>query len=133
MEQFVNQYTILFNKAKTDFNAARLLYTEFLNGHSEIDLEVVFFHLQQSAEKCLKAILSKNLVNFPKVHDLELLVKLVLQAKNDLKIDVDLLTELSDFAVEGRYAIIHDDLENTEAYFDELENLLLKANRILSQ
>lgn len=133
MEQFVNQYTILFNKAKTDFNAARHLYTEFLKGQGEIDLEIVFFHLQQSAEKCLKAILSKSMINFPKVHDLELLVNLVFQAKNELTVNIELLTELSDFAVEGRYAIIHDELENTEIYFKELESLLEQTNIFLMQ
>lgn len=73
------------------------------------------------------------MVNFPKVHDLELLINLVFQTKNDLNVNIELLTELSDFAVEGRYAIIHDDLENTEIYFKELEKLLEQTNVFLIQ
>lgn len=74
MAKYIKQYIILFSKAKTDFSAAKLLFANYNSGSGEIDLEVVCFHLQQTAEKCLKAVLSKNSINYPRVHDLELLI-----------------------------------------------------------
>ena len=133
MAKYLNQYQILFNKAKTDLSAARLLYRNFVSGNNEIDLEVVCFHLQQCAEKCLKAILSKNRSNFPKVHDLELLMNLVKQSNIELQLDNDLLTELNDFAVEGRYAILHDDLIMVENYFLEMDQLIKSTNQIIDR
>ena len=124
MAGFIEQYHILFNKAKADFIAAKVLYGEFKGGNSELDLDIICFHLQQCAEKLLKALLAKNHVNSPKTHDLELLLNLV--SIHDIKLltDEDLLLELNDFAVEGRYAVIHDDLDNTSVYFVLLEELI---------
>lgn len=132
MAEFLSQYQLLYNKAKTDFNAAQVLFRSFNKGDCELDLEVIYFHLQQCAEKCFKALLSFHQVNFPKVHDLELLVNLIKPLNIDLLSDTELLIELSDFAVEGRYNVIHDDLNQTQQYFQEVESLLLQVNNIIS-
>ena len=39
-----------------------------------IDIEVVFFHLQQATEKYIKAVLSYMDVHFSKTHDLLMLL-----------------------------------------------------------
>ena len=118
MAGFVEQYNILFNKAKADFTASKILYSEFEGGNSEIDLDVIYFHLQQCAEKLLKALLSKYQINYPKVHDLEVIFNLIKEHNIQISVNKDLLFELNDFAVEGRYAVIHDDLDNTNVYFE---------------
>lgn len=124
MVGFLDQYQIFFNKAKTDFTAAQLLYAEFENGNSELDLDIIYFHLQQCVEKLFKALLSQNNINPPRVHDLEVLLNLLLDAGIDIQIDEELMLELNDFAVEGRYAVIHDDIDNVPAYFGILQDLM---------
>ena len=37
----------------------------------EIDIEKIYFELQQSGEKLLKSMLSKKAIRFPKSHDIE--------------------------------------------------------------
>lgn len=132
MAEFLSQYQLLYNKARTDFNAAQVLFFSFNQGDSELDLEVIYFHLQQCAEKCFKSILSYHQINFPKVHDLEVLVNLLRPLKVNLQVDTELLIELSDFAVEGRYNVIHDDLNQAQLYFKEVESLLSLVSKLIS-
>ena len=131
MVSFLNQYEILFNKAKADLFAANVLYARFNEGNSELDLEVICFHLQQCAEKLIKAVLSKRQINYPKIHDLETLLTILNINDIDLKPDRNLLIELSDYAVEGRYAIMHDDLENIQNIFILLANMVNEAYTIV--
>jgi HEPN domain-containing protein len=123
MVQYLKQYIILFNKAKTDLKAAQILFEQYNDGVSELDLEIITFHLQQSAEKFIKAILSKNEIYYPKFHDLAPLLKLLNENSIDLETNQKLLIELNDYAVEGRYAVIHDDLDKTVTYIKELIKL----------
>lgn len=89
MGKFLNHCDILFRKATTDYHAAQILYSRFSAGESEIDLEIILFHLQQCAEKLLKAVLSKKEVNYPKVHDLEVLIDLLTDKGLNFQIDRD--------------------------------------------
>jgi len=132
MAKFLNQYTIFLNKARTDFIAAKLLYEGFIAGNQELDLEVICYHLQQCAEKSFKAILSIRRILFPRVHDLEVLFNLVAENGIGLTFNKDLLVELSDFATEGRYAVIHDDIIQTDLYFVEVGKLLQFAEEFVS-
>lgn len=77
----------------------------------------------------LKAILSKNDTAFPRTHDLEDIIELC--RKNDIELidNVDRLTDLTEYAVQGRYAIIHDDLEDADEYIILLEKLLSYAKQ----
>ncbi|HKJ79215.1 MAG TPA: HEPN domain-containing protein [Prolixibacteraceae bacterium] len=132
MDQFLKQYQILFRKANVDYRSAQNLYEDFQQGDSELDIDVILFHLQQCAEKCLKSILSFRKINFPKVHDLELLAKMVYENRIALELNIDDLIELNDFAVESRYAIIHDDLDNAEQYFQLLKKLVEQTEDLIS-
>jgi HEPN domain-containing protein len=131
MVSFLNQYEILFNKAKADLFAANVLYAKFNEGNSELDLEVICYHLQQCAEKLMKAVLSKKQIYYPKIHDLETLLKIIKDNNIDLNPDRDLLIELNDYAVEGRYTIMHDDLENVQNIFIILTNMVNEAHIIV--
>ncbi len=132
MVSFVKYYELLMQKAAVDLRSARVLYNDFQNGDSVLDLEVILFHLQQAAEKCLKSLLSFNQIHYPKVHDLEVLLNMILENKIPLEIDSDRLIDLSDFAVEGRYSLLHDDLVDVEKYFKEMELLFLQAKELTS-
>jgi HEPN domain-containing protein len=123
MGKFLNQYEIFFKKAKSDLAASEILYAKFIEG-GDLDIDIIFFHLQQSAEKLIKTVLSKNKINFPRIHDLETLLKIAHDHKIDLHMDSGLLSELNDSAVEGRYSMIHDDIANIQNYFTILHKLL---------
>ena len=131
MVSFLNHYEILFNKAKADLFAANLLYARFNEGNSELDLEVICFHLQQCEEKLMKAVLSKSQINYPKIHDLETLLNLLDNNSINLNPDRNLLIELSDYAVEGRYTIMHDDIENVQNIFVLLNNMVKESYAIV--
>jgi len=36
----------------------------------EIDMEAIYFHLQQASEKYIKSLLSFNKIHFEKIHDI---------------------------------------------------------------
>jgi HEPN domain-containing protein len=120
---FLKQYELLFKKAAVDLKAAQNLYSDFREGDIELDMEVVFFHLQQAAEKLIKALLSYNQVNFPKVHDLEELHKIIIKNHIIIHIEQEKLFDLGDYAVEGRYAVFHDDFEDAKDYIQMLLKL----------
>jgi len=123
-ERFLKQYEILFKKAKVDFNTAKLVMDSFEKGEIELDLEIVMFHLQQSAEKFLKALIDYNNIKFPHTHDIEDLIILIKEEKIPILADIEFCIPLSEYAVEGRYAIINDDIEDTGKYIEFIDNLL---------
>jgi len=122
--EFLKQYEILFKKARTDLKVAKNILEDFENGDDELDLEVVMFHLQQSAEKLLKSILAFNKQHFLKTHDIKNLIFACNENKIDLIDNIISLIPLTDYAVEGRYAIIHDDLNDADQYIEIIDGLL---------
>ncbi|MBL7966507.1 MAG: HEPN domain-containing protein [Prolixibacteraceae bacterium] len=132
MAGFLNQYQILFNKAKADLEAANVLYKKLMEGDSNLDQEIICFHLQQCAEKLLKAVLSKNEIYFPKIHDLETLLYLLDDNRLDLNTNRDILIELNDFAVEGRYAVMQEELENIKEIFVTVTDLFMEVQKIIN-
>ena len=122
--EFLKQYQILYKKARTDLRASKILLQDFENGDEELDLETIMFHLQQCSEKLFKSLLAFNKLHVTKTHDLEKLYNL-LQENDIILIDqVEALLPLSEYAVEGRYAIIHDDLDDADKYIDILDELV---------
>jgi HEPN domain-containing protein len=112
MAEFMKHYEIMLNKAKVDFKAAQNLYDDITGGDEELDYEVVLFHLHHSAEKFMKYLLASHEIDYPKVHDLELLADLSDENEIHSGLDTDLLIELSDYAVEGKYSYISEDVKN---------------------
>jgi HEPN domain-containing protein len=131
--KYLKQYELFYKKASVDFKAALNLYEDFQKGDIELDLEIIFFHLQQSAEKLLKALLSFKEINFPKIHDLEELLNLIHQNNINLQTNNEKLTDLGDYAVEGRYSIIHDDFEDAKEYFNIISTLKSDIENIIFQ
>lgn len=122
-KKFLKQYEILFKKALVDFNSAKVILYSFENGTLELDMEVVFFHLQQCSEKLIKTVLDFHQIKFPRTHDLQSLINLLESHKIQLN-DIEKLLPLSVYAVEGRYAILHDDLDDSDKYIEMLDKLL---------
>jgi len=60
-------------KAEADFEAAKTLFLSHKKGMPDL----VCYHCQQSAEKYLKAYLTYRRIKYPKTHDLEKLLDLV--------------------------------------------------------
>lgn len=84
------QALLLLKKATED---ASLLAEVFSS--EKISNEIFGFHAQQAAEKLLKALLSEYEVNFPRTHNLRLLMDLLADDGHSLPsslADLDLLT-----------------------------------------
>lgn len=95
-------------------------------GNNNVAPEIMLFHIQQSVEKLIKALFSYHSIRFSKTHDLDELVELALERGIALPPFMDKLTELSPYAVEGRYAIMHDDLH-------DIADMLAKSELFLAQ
>jgi len=46
MAKFLKQYEIFLKKANADLKAAYNLFEDFERGDTELDLEIIYFHLQ---------------------------------------------------------------------------------------
>jgi hypothetical protein len=65
-----------------------------------------------------------NRVKFPLTNDLGVLIQMLFDNKIQVIETIDKFLPLSDFAVEGRYAIIVEDLDDVEKYIILLDALL---------
>ena len=74
---------------------------------------IICFHLQQSAEKYLKAILVLKGSAFPKTHDLTALSKMCEENSVLIGMDEDSLDILSGYAVATRYPGAEPPLDDT--------------------
>lgn len=126
----LKQFQIFYRKAKTDLAMARLAQA---NPSDEIDNEAILFHLQQAVEKFLKSLLSFNGVATEKTHDIEAIAKKVKTSQIELPFYIEELYDLSEYAVEGRYGQIHDDIENIDIYFERIESLKCFVDDIHNQ
>jgi len=75
-------------------------------------------------EKLLKALLINNQIDIEKTHDINKLVKLCKKNNIQLLDDMETLIDLTDYAVEGRYGIICDDLNDTQNYIKNISLLI---------
>jgi len=122
---FLKQYEMLLKKAKVDLKVSKNLLEDFENGDTELDLDVIMFHLQQSAEKLLKSLLAYSKLHYTKTHDIKNLIDALKDNNIQLSLEVEQLIPLTDYAVEGRYAIVHDDLSDVDKYIKKLDSLVL--------
>ncbi|MBN1294983.1 MAG: HEPN domain-containing protein [Candidatus Latescibacteria bacterium] len=106
MTEFPEQYEIFLKKARSDLALAKIGY----NAHdSGVDQATLIFHLQQAAEKLIKAILAFSEVHFEKTHDIRMLMDLCVRSGIELPHYVKKLMELNPYAVIGRYDIVDVD------------------------
>ena len=88
-------------KAKQDLVAVR----KWLND-LDISDEIIGFHVQQAIEKSLKAVLLCRTIDFPRTHNLRLLIDLC--RSNDVQIPTEFLQVdvFNRFAVQWRYDLL---------------------------
>lgn len=79
----------------------------------------------------LKALLTNANINIKKTHDIEELIEICTENNIDFIPYIDLFIKLNEYAVEGRYGIICDDLDDTENYIDNLKLLIELTTRKL--
>ena len=132
-KEFLKQYEILLKKAIADLNSAKVLLVSFKDGEVELDLGIVFFHLQQCAEKLIKTMLDFNKIKFPHTHDIEELIQILDEQNIEIIENIAILYDLTGYAVEGRYAILHDDLEDADRYINTLDKLLEFVKNTIKQ
>lgn len=84
------------NRARSDLALAQ-------QQASNVYLEDLCFHVQQAAEKAIKAVLICQNVEFPYIHDLQRLLQLVAQAGGEVSPEVQQAETLTRFAVVNRY------------------------------
>jgi len=74
---------------------------------------ILGFHAQQSLEKALKAVLARQGVEYPRTHNLAMLLELLRRQKLELPPDSDELGRLTPFGVALRYDDMPDENEAT--------------------
>lgn len=92
---FVQKWLI---KSLSDLKSAKKLSLG-----DEDTLDTAVYHCQQSAEKALKAFLLFHEIEFPKTHDLRVLIKFALEIDSEFKNIIELGELLTPFATEYRY------------------------------
>ena len=91
--------------AKSDLSLARLA-----RSHKTVLPEQVCFHAQQAGEKALKAVLLFKGLEFPLVHDIEVLLEVAKVGGLRLPRNVRQAGALSPYAVEARYPGYDEDI-----------------------
>ena len=119
-----NSADMFLYKAIVDFNSAKCLLDNFEKQNIEIDIEKIYFDFQQSAEKLLKSILTYNGISIKKTHDLEELIRICFENNIKLIEDIETLIDLNEYAVEGRYDIICDDINDAPLYTDIIQTFI---------
>ena len=126
---FLKPHEILLKKAETDLQGAEVLYK---SDNEFLDVEIVFFHLQQSIEKFLKAVLSYRGIHYTKTHDLEQLLKLLGTEFVLDTSDVEFIEELNMYAVQGRYDYVSEVLDNIDDFFEIAKKVRKRTYEIIN-
>ena len=116
---FKQQYEVLLIKAKQD-----LVLVEQVINNTDVANEIKYFHLQQGVEKALKSLLCFKGIQFPKTHDLEDMIDLAGEKHVRLPDSMNLLAELTPYAVEFRYALVFDSLHEPEYYLERVREFI---------
>jgi HEPN domain-containing protein len=111
------------SKANEDFEFARINLEEGKTFFAQI-----CFHFQQSAEKCLKAYIIAQELEFLKIHDLLMLLKICLRKDSSFKQLQKDCEFLSTYYVDTRYPVHWP----THFSQDESEKALQSSKRIRS-
>ena len=81
-----------------------------LRASPEVAFPIIAFHAQQCIEKCIKAVLAKNIITYPRTHDLDDLCELLLTSGLDIPFSRELLNDITPYAVTSRYEVADEDL-----------------------
>lgn len=90
---------ILLRKADQD-----IFVLERLIGDPAAPDEILGFHVQQAAEKVLKAVLTNRAIRYGRTHDLTELIKLIRQNQISFPDELEAVRRLNPYGVRLRYA-----------------------------
>ena len=107
-------------KAQHDLLAAKKLSIE-----PEIYGDIAIYHCQQSAEKAVKGFLILNDQEFPRTHDIRLLIQLAIRINPSFEYYQETSEILTPYATEFRYP---SDVMQPNP--EELEDALIKAEEL---
>jgi hypothetical protein len=93
--------------AQRDAAAMRVLSRE-----PTLDFSPIGFHAQQCIEKCLKGVMAKVGITYPRTHDLGELHKLLASGGHAMPLSLETMADFTPYAVTTRYDIDQDDLIN---------------------
>jgi HEPN domain-containing protein len=82
-----------------------LTSAEFLLDKRPIPLEIICYHCQQSAEKCLKGLLALHGTRPPKIHDLQSLHDLCASSLGGTETILSYCNALNPYGVQPRYPL----------------------------
>ncbi len=77
---------------------------------TELDFSPIGFHAQQCIEKCLKGVMAKVGITYPRTHDLGELHQLLIAAGYLVPISLLTLSDFTPYAVTTRYDVDQEDL-----------------------
>ncbi len=105
-------------KAEHDLIAAKLIID-----HRPLILDVACFHCQQAVEKYLKTFLVFRKEDFPRTHNLDLLIQKCAILQSAFAV-ID-LKNLEDFAVRGRYPhdFMQPSMDETRDFYEIAESI----------
>ncbi|GAB7140264.1 hypothetical protein RsTz2092_02120 [Deferribacterales bacterium RsTz2092] len=98
----------------------------FLTGHCPLPVEIICFHCQQSAEKCLKSFIVLNNINPQKTHDLEGLCSQCIEMSATFNSIVSHCQKLNKYSVNTRYP---NESSNTE---QDMQRAIADAQAVLN-
>jgi HEPN domain-containing protein len=116
-DQLVQNWLI---KAQHDLLAAKKLSAE-----PEIYGDIAIYHCQQSAEKAVKGFLTLHNQEFPRTHDIRLLIQLAIRINPNFEHYQETSEILTPYATEFRYP---SDVMQPNS--EELEDALIKAEEL---
>ena len=76
----------------------------------DMDFSPIGFHAQQCIEKCLKGVMAKVGITYPRTHDLGELHQLLTASGHSVPISLLTLSDFTPYAVTTRYDIDQEDL-----------------------
>ena len=118
----------LASKAESDLRMAEI------GIEHDAPLDTVAFHVQQTAEKLLKALLASRSIEYPRTHDVEALLDLALTDFAVLDGFRERLLGLSAYAVEMRYdAYLYPDREEVLAALETVRDLRREIFQLLPE
>ncbi len=77
---------------------------------TDMDFSPIGFHAQQCIEKCMKAVMARVGITYPKTHDLGELHQLLVSAGHSVPLGLKTLSDFTPYAVTTRYDLEQVDL-----------------------
>lgn len=121
-------FEILRQKADVDLAAV-----EHLIHAKDIDHELLFFHLQQAAEKYIKALLSFRNIHFEKTHDIIELLDLCSENQILLPEYATGFENLYPYAVQGRYDTVSSDDIDLDLFVKNMQKFKIFVHQVIGK